>query len=98
MEELLKKFKALNLKSGDKITLIMETVFGGSTKVKATYKGNLKQHGFVQPNGGSWALYGGINDEMGFTVPCYEINIKPYRCVKTRVISFSNIKDIKKGW
>ncbi len=96
MEELLEKFKVLKI--GDRIILTMETLLGDSTEVKATYKGNLKQHGFVKPTGGSWALYGGINDKMGFTIPCYQINIKPYRCAKTRFISFSDIKDVKKGW
>ena len=48
IEALLEKFK--DLKTGDEITLTIETLLGGSTEVKATYRRNLKQRGFVKPN------------------------------------------------
>lgn len=87
--------KTKDLKVGDKITLGIGTIFGGIAKHKATYRGNLRHHGYIS-NSGSWGLYDtGKFDET----PCYCIDVQLYK--KRSILSLNlefDIKEIEVGW
>ncbi|WP_373205227.1 hypothetical protein [Clostridium tertium] len=92
VEELLEKLK--KFKIGDRITLVMENLFGGVIEARATYKGNLKPYGYISESSGGWSLY---SCEV-YDIQCYKFNIIPYRCVHPRMINLFDVKDVRKGW
>ncbi|GMQ61174.1 hypothetical protein [Vallitalea maricola] len=88
---LLEKVKSIPV--GSKITIIAKGHFGNEVTEKATYMGNLRQHGYITPCN-AWAAYKGEGD-----TPCYKIDYRPYKkhTVYTSAIDWT-IKDIKVGW
>lgn len=90
---LLEKVKTLNV--NDKITIIIEGIFGDKIKQKATYVGNIRKDGYMKENGGAWSY----NSSHGYNIPCYRIDFRLYkhRKINSSLLGYK-ILDIKKGW
>lgn len=87
-----KKLKAIP--EGTKVTLQLETIFGGTVKKKATFLGNVRQHGYIGKHG-DWGLYpfreGGE--------PCYTFDVRLYRQRTISALKWKFVvKDISIGW
>ena len=88
--------KVMGIKEGSKVTISVETIFGGISKAKATYLGNLRQHGYITKSG-SWCLYDS-NGKFGET-PCYWIDVRLYKSKKKMPLQLEfRLKDIENGW
>lgn len=88
-----------SLRFGDKITftLIDETV--KEKKIKGTYLGKLTKYGYLSEKYDEWSLCESYNDNLGFNIPSYHIQIRHYKCTTHRkYILVKEIKNIVKGW
>jgi len=89
MPEILK-----TIPEGAKVTLKVATCFGGLVEEKATFIGNVRQHGYISGNG-SWGLYPFRNGGE----PCYVFDARLYkqRNISTLRWRFT-VKGISMGW
>lgn len=80
--------------AGAKVTLKIVTIFGGITKKKATFMGNVRQHGYINGHG-SWGLY----PFRDAGEPCYKFDVRLYKQRNTSTLKWGfTVKDITVGW
>lgn len=86
--------------AGTRITIQVETVFGGRADVKVTTTGKMERDGFMKPSGvrpgdyASWSAYADPGDE-----PCYKVRLREYKKKNDMWVQIGyTLKSFKMGW
>lgn len=78
---------------GTKVTIALPNIFGHPVVHKATIMREPYRHGY-RTKCGAWSLY----DVAQGDIPCYMVELRPYRKRNIYVVAVDEIIDLRIGW